>query len=877
MALEQYRAKRNFSTTPEPKPKVAPKAERGHAYVIQKHAARRLHYDFRLELDGVLKSWAVTRGPSLIPSEKRLAVEVEDHPLEYGSFEGTIPKGEYGGGAVMVWDRGTWSPVGDPHKGLAKGHLEFELSGEKLHGRWHLIRMKRRAREKRDNWLLVKGEDEYAEPEGASEILEKEPDSAASGRSIEDIAKDEPGWSSKTGRIVKDPPSAKPKATKAAQQAARPKSRKAASDSAGVGLDPSRVKAAKRGALPDFVEPMLASLAQAPPEGGRWAHEIKFDGYRLEARIANGEVRLLTRKGLDWTKKFGPEVSGAFRALPMREGMIDGELVVENESGAPTFSLLQADLSEGRTDRFRYYAFDLLHLDGWDLREAALSDRKALLEKLLSERADGILRFSGHLEESGAVVLRHACRLGLEGVVSKLVDAPYRSGRGKSWVKSKCTASQEFVISGFVPSTAMRGAIGSLALGVYEGDALRYVGRVGTGFSAEVAQSLYRKLAAMQTPSSPFARKLSADEARNVKYVKPEVVANVEFRTWTADRLIRQASFQGLREDKPAREVVMEAAINPQSNAATMEVQRREAAVSSVTLTHPDRIYWPGEGVTKQGLADYYTQIWPHIEPLIVGRALALLRCPDGIEGQKFFQKHAWKGLNKAIALVKDPQEPEPLISIRNLDGLIALVQAAVLELHPWGSRIEDWERPDMIIMDLDPGDHVPWEAVIEAAIEVKQRLAAEGLAAFVKTSGGKGLHVVAPVKPKAEWPEVKAFTKTIADSMASDSPDRFVATIAKAKRSGKILIDYLRNQRGMTAVSAYSTRARPGAAVSMPLEWDELTPEIGPAYFTVSNAPTRLASLKRDPWEGFRSAAAPIGGKKAKRATVARRSAARS
>ena len=875
MALEQYRAKRNFSATPEPKPKVAPKTKRGHSFVIQKHAARRLHYDFRLELDGVLKSWAVTRGPSLIPGEKRLAVEVEDHPLDYGSFEGTIPKGEYGGGAVMVWDRGTWSPVGDPDKGLAKGHLEFALDGQKLHGRWHLVRLKRRARDKHDNWLLIKAEDEYAEPEGGPDILEEEPDSAASGRSIEDIAKDEPGWSSKTGRIMKDdPPAAKPGSAGRAPSATmkalpKAKARKAEAEPVAA-LDPSSVKGANKGALPDFVEPMLASLAKAPPEGARWLHEIKFDGYRLEARIADGRVTLMTRRGLDWTEKFGAQVCDAFRALPIREALIDGELVVQNESGASTFSLLQADLSDGRTDRFHYYAFDLIYLDGWDLREARLADRKALLEKLVGGSADGLLRVSGHLEESGAVVLRHACRLGLEGVVSKLADAPYRSGRGKSWIKSKCTSSQEFVIGGFAPSTAMRGAIGSLSLGVYEGDALRYVGRVGTGFSVEMAQALYRKLEPMRIVASPFAKKLTADEARNLRYVKPELVANVEFRTWTADNLLRQASFQGLREDKPAREVVLERPADPQSKFAAKEVR------VSVALTHPDRIYWPGEGVTKQGLADYYAQVWPYIEPLIVGRALALLRCPDGIGGQQFFQKHAWKGLNKNIVQVNDPQEPEPLISIRNLDGLIGLVQAAVLEIHPWGSRIGDWERPDMIIMDLDPGDHVPWEAVIAAAREVKQRLEAEGLTAFVKTSGGKGLHVVAPVKPSAEWSQVKAFTKAIADSMARDSPDRYVATIAKAKRSGKILIDYLRNQRGMTAVAAYSTRARPGAAVSMPLGWDELTPGIGPAYFTVFNAPTRLASLNRDPWEGFWAAAAPIGGAKTKPATKAKRSTAR-
>ena len=851
MALEQYRAKRNFSVTPEPRPKVARKAKGGDSFVVQKHDARRLHYDFRLELDGVLKSWAVTRGPSLVPGEKRLAVEVEDHPLDYGSFEGTIPKGEYGGGAVLVWDRGAWTPVGDPHKGLAKGHLEFELHGQKLKGRWHLVRMQKRPRDKHENWLLIKGEDEYARPESAPDILEERPESAATGRDIGEVAKEAPGWSSKTGRIV---------APGGAQKPAKPVPAESR-------VSPASIEHAKKAPMPGFVEPMLASLAKSPPSGERWLHEIKFDGYRLEAQIQRGGVRLLTRTGLDWTEKFGGAVITAFKGLPVREALIDGELVVENAAGASNFSSLQADLSEGRTDRFVFYAFDLLYLDGYDLREAPLVARMAALEKLLGQGV-GPLRLSGHFDEDGAVVLRHACRLGLEGIVSKLRDSPYNSGRGKGWIKSKCSDRQEFVVAGFVPSTAAADAIGSLVLGVYEGDALRYVGRVGTGFSAATARALFRTLEPMRVAASPFADRLSAEEARQVRFVRPELVAEVDFRAWTADNILRHASFVALREDKPAREVVREspvaeAAPKPPKTPKAPKPQRR-----TVVLTHPDRVYWPDAGVTKEGLADYYTQVWPYMGPLIVGRALALLRCPDGITGQQFFQKHAWKGLSSSIAIVEDPQNPgEPLVSIRDLDGLIGLVQAGTLEIHPWGSTATDWERPDMIIMDLDPGESVAWEAMIEAARDVRARLEAVGLTAFVKTSGGKGLHIVAPVKPKAEWPAVKAFTKAIADSMASDSPQKYVATIAKAKRTGKILVDYLRNQRGMTAVAAYSTRARPGAPVSMPLGWDELGPAIGPAYFTVANAPSRLASLNRDPWDRFRAAAAPIEARKACRA----------
>jgi bifunctional non-homologous end joining protein LigD len=845
MALEQYRAKRNFSATPEPRPRAPKKTARGDSFVVQKHDARRLHYDFRLELDGVLKSWAVTRGPSLVPGEKRLAVEVEDHPLEYGGFEGTIPEGEYGGGAVMIWDRGTWTPTGDAHKGLAKGHLDFELHGEKLKGRWHLVRMRRNKRDKHDNWLLIKGDDEFARPEGAPDILEEQPDSATTGRQIDEVAKEEPGWSSKTGRIRKSG-----KTQKRAEPA-----------DAAPRVDPASIEKAKRAPMPGFVEPMLASLVKAPASDGRWLHEIKFDGYRLEALIKDGGVRLLTRSGLDWTEKFGDAIASAFTGLPVREALIDGELVVENDGGASDFSSLQADLSEGRTDRFFFYAFDLLYLDGYDLREAPLVQRKAALQAVFRDAA-GALRISGHFDESGEIVLKHACRLGLEGIVSKLRDSPYRSGRGKSWVKSKCSARQEFVIGGFVPSTATRNAIGSLVLGVYEGATLRYVGRVGTGFSAATAQALYARLEPMRVASSPFAGKLSSEEARQVRFVRPELVAEVDFRAWTADNVLRHASFRALREDKPAHEIVREAA--PAETAP--KPPRR-----TVALTHPDRLYWPDVGVTKEGLADYYAEVWPHMTPFIAGRPLALLRCPDGINGPAFFQKHAWKGLNRAIVTVNDPKEPgEPLISVSDLDGLMGLVQAAVLEIHPWGSTVADWERPDTIIMDLDPGESVPWEATVEAAREVRARLKDAGLAAFVKTSGGKGLHVVSPVKPKADWPAVKAFTKTIADAMAADSPDRYVATIAKAKRTGKILVDYLRNQRGMTAVAAYSTRARAGAAVSMPLDWEELGPAIGPAYFTVLNAPARVASLSRDPWEGFRAQAAPIGAPKPRRGAAA-------
>jgi bifunctional non-homologous end joining protein LigD len=830
MALEAYRKKRRFERTSEPRgERIA--AGAGNSFVIQKHAARRLHYDLRLEMEGVLKSWAVTRGPSLVPGLKRLAVHVEDHPLDYGDFEGTIPKKEYGGGTVIVWDRGQWSPIGDAKKGYAKGHLDFELKGQKLRGRWHLVRMAKKPREKKENWLLIKGDDDAARPDGAADILDERPESVKTGRLVEEVAGEEPGWSSKTGRIER------PHDTKAEPVA-----------------DAARLKGAKKAPLPRFVPPLLATLARKPPSGQRWLHEIKFDGYRLQARIDEGRVQLLTRSGLDWTDRFGDAIVDAFRALPIDRALIDGELVVEAAGGASDFSALQADLSEGRTDRFLYYAFDLLHLEDFDLRSTPLAARKEALGRLLA-RSAGRLRLSESFEEDGDLILRHACRLSLEGVVSKLREGVYRSGRVKDWVKSKCSERQELVVGGYVPSTTSKKAIGSLVLGYHEDGRLVHAGRVGTGFSAKVATDLYRRLEAIRGPS-PFEERLAGEAGRGVRYVQPELVAEIELRGWTADRNLRHASFRGLREDKPASEIVRE-------RAQDITAIKPSASPSSIRLTHPDRLYWPDAGVTKAGLRDYYAEVWRRMAPFVVARPLALVRCPGGIAGPCFFQKHAWKGLSRSVRLVPDPQaaSEEPMLVIDDQDGLTALVQAGVLEIHPWGAPIATLEQPDMIVMDLDPGEAVTWPLVIAAAIEVRDRLAEQGLTAFVKTSGGKGLHVVAPLRPAAEWPAVKAFTKKLAAGMAADSPGRYLATATRSKRRGKIFVDYRRNGRGATAVAPYSTRARPGAAVSMPVTWDELDETIGPDWFTVMNAPSRLAHQEADPWGDFRDAAAPLPG----------------
>lgn len=836
MALETYQAKRDFKITSEPRGRKG--RATGNSFVIQKHDATRLHYDFRLEMDGVLKSWAVTKGPSLNPEDKRLAVHVEDHPLSYGDFEGIIPKGQYGGGTVIVWDRGSWTPLGDPHKAYRKGHMEFELDGEKLKGRWHLVRMHGKPGEKRENWLLIKGDDEEARREGEADILEERPESAKTGRQLEEVAEyPDATWHSRPegGKAV-------------AAKAKAPPARRAKSPAP---QERDWPKGAKNADMPDFIEMALAKLKPKPPAGEGWIHEIKFDGYRLQVKIENGRVTMLTRGGLDWTEKFGRDLVDAFASLPVETAVIDGELVVERDNGASDFSALQHDLSEGRYDRFVFYAFDLLHLDGYSLLDVSLLERKRLLETVVPKDSSK-LRYSTHFNENGGLVLDHACRLSLEGVVSKQRDSKYISGRNGEWIKSKCSQRQEFVIGGYVPSTAMKNAIGSLAMGYYEDGALKHVGRVGTGFTVATAQMLYERLSAMEMKQNSFDDTLTAEERRGLHYVKPQLVAEVEFRAWSADGNLRHAAFRGLREDKPVKDVVREMEKTTTKNLPKL----------AVPLTHPDRIYWPDEGVTKEGLANYYAQVWHLMAPYVVNRPLALLRLPDGISGhQRFFQKHAWKGMNDHIEEITDPKDKggEKLLRITDFDGVVALVQSAALEIHPWGTTTDNWEKPDMITMDLDPGEDVPWENVIAAAYELKERIEGEGLAAFVKTSGGKGLHVVTPLEPKADWADVKGFAKWLADSMSQDDPERYLATATKAKRSGKIFIDYLRNGRGNTAVAAYSARARPGAAVSMPLEWSELTTEIGPAYFTVDNTPARLDALSKDPWDGFFAAAKPL------------------
>jgi bifunctional non-homologous end joining protein LigD len=816
--LTDYNRKRDFDRTPEPKGRPA-QAAAGGGFVVQKHSARRLHYDLRLELDGVLKSWAVTRGPSLTLGEKRLAVHTEDHPIEYLTFEGNIPKGEYGGGAMIVWDRGRWTSQGDPHRGLAKGHLEFSLDGSRLKGRWHLVRMRRKPGEKSEPWLLIKADDEFARQPGEGEITDEAITSALSGRTTEELAAE--------GDVRVDH-----------QARARVvRSRKL------LLPDIGKIAGAKKGLLPTFLAPSLASPCDKPPSGPKWVHEIKYDGYRIQARIDGRSVKLLTRKNLDWTERFS-SIATALRELRLGSALLDGEIVVEDASGMASLNNLQLDLKAGRQDRFRYHVFDLLYCEGFDLTRVRLLDRKGLLAQCLAGvPADFPVRFSEHLDEDGPTMFEHAGRLGLEGIISKRKDLPYRPGRGEHWLKSKCIAQQEFVILGYVPSSAASGLVGSLPLGYYEGNTLIYAGRVGTGWSTALAKSLREELEKIAAAKPTFKKPLPAGADKGVRWVEPRLVCEVEFRAWSHDDHLLHAVFKGLREDKPAQDVVLER--TPKRSTS------REPDLTSVQLTHPERILWPETGLTKQGLADFYAEIADWILPHITGRVLSLLRAPSGTDEKWFFAKHPWSGLSEAARRI-DVGEKEPMVAIDDLAGLLSLVQAGTVEIHPWGSRVDHLSEPDRLIFDLDPGEDVPWVAVVAAAREVREHLAALGLQSFVKTSGGKGLHVVVPVEPVVGWEEAKAFTLSVAKAMAKARPDRYVATTSKRARSGRIFIDYLRNDRGSTAVAAYSTRALPQASVSTPLAWEELSEGLRSNHFTVANLRNRLRTLKRDPWHAL-------------------------
>ncbi len=835
MALSEYRRKRDFAKTPEPagaavRPKAAPEL----SFVIQKHAARRLHYDFRLELDGVLKSWAVPKGPSTDPGEKRLAVHVEDHPLEYGGFEGVIPQGQYGAGASMIWDRGSWTPLDpDPRAAYQKGALKFALDGEKLHGKWALVRMggKNTGRSK-ENWLLIKERDAAAMPESGDAIVADNPKSAATGRTIDEIAADRDRIWGPNGE----------------ERPARPSRHRA--------VDPSGSAGAKKARMPAEPRPLLACTADQAPDGPEWLHEIKYDGYRLMVRIGAGMVRLSTRSGLDWTAKF-PALAGHFAELPVKAALVDGELVHIEPDGTSDFGHLQDAIATGRTEALVFYAFDLLHLDGWDLTGAALEDRKAALASLLPAHDAGIVRYSDHQIGRGPDFFRHACGYQLEGIVSKRRDSPYRAGRHDSWLKIKCANRDDFVVIGFSDPTGGRRGLGALLLGYYDPPGeLRYAGRVGTGFSDHQLLELRSRLDRLTRAARPVETLPKGAVVKDVHWTEPKLVAEVRYAGWTADAVLRHAAFLGLREDKEAREVVrdMPSSTRPAQPAkparqqAPVAIARDGSTVfEGVRLTHADRVLYPERGITKLDLARYYADVADWALPHLADRPLSLVRAPNGQGGELFYQKHA--GASVPEAVIRIEIDGEIHLAIKDLAGLLSLVQIGVLEIHPWGSTTDKLEKPDRITFDLDPDEGLPWERVTEAALEIRDVLTGLGLQSFVKTTGGKGLHVVAPITPRLGWEEVKNFTKAVAEDLAAHQPQRYTANQSKRARRGRIYIDFLRNARGATAVGAYSSRARPGATVSTPLFWNEIEAGTRPEGFAVATLPSRLALLESDPW----------------------------
>ena len=869
--LDTYRKKRDFDRTAEPsgETSAAPPSNQ-RRFVVQKHAATRLHFDLRLEHNGVFKSWAVTRGPSLDPRDKRLAVEVEDHPLDYGDFEGTIPKGEYGGGTMQIWDRGYWAPEAgfeDVDKALAKGELKFVMEGERLHGGWVLVRLKDDAKSRRHNWLLIKHRDEAAVA-GRGEALAAENRSVASGRTMDEIAAGK-------GRAAAPFMTATATAADAVWRSNR------AADTTQAAPPPLK---GKRKPMPDFIPPQLCKSSAAPPKGAGWGHEIKFDGYRMQLRVIAGKATLLTRKGLDWSGKF-PAIVKAGTKLP--DGIYDGEVVALDHTGAPDFAALQAAISDDKTDDLIFFVFDLLFADGDDLRSIPLADRKARLEPLLEDAPADVrrnLRYVEHFVTAGDAVLESACRMHLEGVVSKRLDAPYVSGRSETWVKSKCRQGHEVVIGGW---TTTADAFRSLIAGVYRDGKLVHVGRIGTGFGQGVVARLLPRLKGLETDQNPFTGDGAPRKAPGVHWVKPELVAEIEYAGFTGDGAIRQASFKGLREDKPAPEVEAEtpvaaehaelsepapAASDPPArrNASTVTVRseaKSSAVVMGLTISHADKALWPSAGgdgtpVTKLDLARYYEAVGEWMLRHIRGRPCSIIRMPDGLAGERFFQRHAMKGASSLFTEVTVFGDHKPYLQLDRVETLIAAAQIAAVELHPWNCEPFKPEQPGRLVFDLDPAPDVPFDAVVTAAREIRDRLQDLGLVSFCKTTGGKGLHVVTPLKGEGcDWPTAKTFARDVCVAVAADAPDRYLTTMAKKDRGGRIFLDYLRNDRMATAVAPLSPRGRAGAPVSMPLIWSQVKAGLDPARYTLRSVPALVRELTAwgDYCESERSLASAI------------------
>jgi bifunctional non-homologous end joining protein LigD len=917
--LARYRSMRDFEVTAEPsgatkskKSDRIAKASRGLPFVIQKHAASHLHYDFRLGWAGVLKSWACAKGPSYNVKDRRLAVQVEDHPMEYGGFEGIIPKGQYGGGTVMVWDQGTWWPqLGHENvdAGLRDGHLKFEMNGTKMKGKWALIRMGgHAANESKPNWLLIKEHDSFERPPDAPAITDESPNSAVTGRSLEQIAEEEDHvWQSNKSAYLRDPSIKVPKDQpwhrndKAAKESPKTSNTSTPEKSVILSEAPKRRAGAKpkdlppgkhppklstpstkklatlpKESQPDFISPQLALEATAPPATADWLHELKLDGYRIQARKSKNKVRLLTRKGLDWTHRM-PAVATATAALPTDSCTLDGEVVVLGPDGNSNFADLQASFQNDEAHPLTYFVFDLLHLEGHNTRNLPLRDRKNLLAEILSSSQDENLRLSEDIAGDGPTIFHHACDLHAEGIISKRADAPYRSSRSSDWLKSKCLREQEFVIAGYTLSTEGPDRIGSLLLGYYENKKLIYAGRTGTGFTQKLKRDLLTQLSKLHIPK-PAVDKISTADRRGALWIKPSLVAQVRFATWTSENLVRQAAFLGLREDKSPTEVVREeatvapkpksgksgkappkyASVHPQTGLKVALSNTKQGSTSTkIRLTHPDKVIDPESGLTKQQLFDYYAAVADRMLPHIADRPLSLVRCPEGAGKPCFFQKHVNSMLPPGIGSVDVPDKktgvPEPYITLNTAEALIGLAQLGVLEVHPWGSRNNDLEHPDHLIFDLDPDEALPWSTLTAAAAEVRKRLKKLGLESFLKLTGGKGLHIVAPIEPTLTWSELKDLAHKFVLAMERNNPKLYLTKMTKSARAGKIYLDYLRNERGATAVAPYSPRARLGTHVSLPLPWSALKEPSRPV-FAVNDFESWHERLRTDPWKAMLS-----------------------
>ncbi|HET7587886.1 MAG TPA: DNA ligase D [Gammaproteobacteria bacterium] len=816
--LNTYRQKRNFQRTSEPAGADASRpGSNDPIYVIHKHDASRLHFDLRLEQNGVLRSWAVPKGPSLKVGEKHLAVAVEDHPFEYKDFEGTIPEKEYGGGTVMLWDRGHWRETKQKD-----GHIDFELNGEKLAGAWTLVQMSGKAADGGKNWLLIKRHDRKKArkpaPPGDDDV------SVATGRTMDEIARG---------------------------VAADERQEVAASRAADL-------KGVRKKALPRSQALELATLGQKAPAGDDWLHEIKFDGYRLLARLDHGKVRLLTRNGKDWSDRF-PVLRDRLATLEVDSAMLDGELVSLDSAGISRFGELQEAISERRTDALVYFVFDLLYLDGFDLTKAALGDRKQVLADLLGRETDGLIRYTDHMTGHGPAFFDKACESGLEGIISKRADSTYSGGRSKQWRKTKCVKDAEFIVGGYTDPGGSRSGFGSLLLGAYDDDGkLAYTGRVGTGFSDRQLAALHKTLRKMEIDKRPF--KTAVPDAAGVHWVQPTMVVDVAFTERTRDGRLRHPSFRGLREDRNADEIRLHPRPEPKPAAPKRSKTRARGKgekVAGVRLSNPDRVLYEQMGITKLDLARYYESIADWILPQLSDRPLSLLRCPSG-QGNCFFQKHPRDAVDASVPRVEIEEKHGDMRTyayVRALSDLIALVQAGTLELHPWGSRVDDVDKPDLIVFDLDPSPEVGWTEVLRVAGTLRERLEQMGLTPFVRLTGGKGLHLVVPLKRRDGWDEIKAFARAVCEAHVRDEPKKLTANMSKARRRGRIFLDYLRNGRGATAIASYSTRAHPHAPVAVPVRWDELGESLKSDHYRVNNLPQRLAALKRDPWAEFDSA----------------------